>query len=573
MEQYQKYIQDVLSGKAIVGKHVRNAVLRQVNDLKRQKTPEFPYYFDEDEANRWISFIKCLKFTRGKWMGKNFNPQPIQAFRWACVFGWKSAETDKRRFRKAYIEVAKKNGKTEEAAAIAAGLLLIDNENTPQILCAANSSDQAGEVFEACKSMIRMLSNDSETIASIVDILTHNIKNKENNGYIRKVSTDLSNTEGKHAHGAVVDEVHLFPTSDLIDSITSGMAAREQPLLYQITTAGFNIGGVCWDIRENAINVISGIKTDETLFGTISTLDDDDDWKDKTTWIKSAPNIGESPRWDFMESEFNDAINQGGQKEVSFKTKNLNMWVGSSKVWIQDELWQKCGGEIDLESLRGRPCYVGIDFASVCDFTALVLLFPGRETDGEDKEPHILVPYFWIPETVLEMRGRDLPDLYKWSHRVTDNGRSMPGKVNVTPTNFTDYEYIIKEVAAINEMFDIKVLGYDPANAYQTIIRLDEAGINTDKFSQGIMNMSAPSKEFERLVRMEMFNHGNNPVLRWMLSCCMPYYDSNENLKVQKLKESRTAKIDGIVASIIAVGEMCKNPIPDVYSKVDLFLI
>lgn len=573
MEQYQKYIDDVLSGKLLVCEHVRNAVLRQVKDLDRQSTPDFPYIFDEEEAQRWISFIGILRHTSGEWKGKLFQIQDFQAFRWAVIFGWQRADGKGRRFRRAFVEVARKQGKTEEAAAIGSGGMLIDGEQTAQIYSAATTRQQARIVFDAAKIMMRELRNDSEAIAAAVDILSHRILFRETDSFITALSADAWTLDGLSPHMAIIDEFHAHPNNEVLKVIETGQGARRSPLSYIITTAGFNFSSPWYSMRENAIDILRGVKVDETFFAIIYTLDKDDDWKDKTKWAKANPQIGITPTWEFMDSEFTKALNEGGRSEVEFKTKNLNLPVGVSEVWIQDELWQKCGGEIDLESLRGRPCYVGIDFASVCDFTALVLLFPGRETDGEDKEPHILVPYFWIPETVLEMRGRDLPDLYKWSHRVTDNGRSMPGKVNVTPTNFTDYEYIIKEVAAINEMFDIKVLGYDPANAYQTIIRLDEAGINTDKFSQGIMNMSAPSKEFERLVRMGMINHGNNPVLRWMLSCCMPYYDSNENLKVQKLKESRTAKIDGIVASIIAVGEMCKNPIPDVYSKVDLFLI
>jgi len=560
LEGYHQYITDVTTGKAVVCKYVRQAVERQLNDLKRQRTPDFPYYFDEEEASRWIGFIKCLKFTRGKWQGKNFDPQPVQAFRWACIFGWRHAETGFRRFRKVYVEVAKKNGKTEEAAAIAAGLLLIDGEKTPQVLCAANSREQAGEVFEAAKSMIEQLCEDSELIKSMVRILTHVVMNVKTGGYLKKVSTDASNTEGKHASAAVVDEVHLFDESKVIDSITSGMAAREQPLLYQITTAGFKIGGVCWEIRKNLVSVLAGIKTDETLFGTINTLDDGDDWKDPKVWNKSNPNIGESPRLDFMESEFNDALNMGGEKEVSFKTKNLNLWVGSSEVWIQDELWQACPSEYDVEKLKGRMCYMGIDFASVSDFTALVLYFPPENED----EAGVLLPFFWVPEDIMHLRSRDLPDLLRWVQQ---------GLINVTPGNVTDYDYLTAEVHRICSDYDVRAIGYDPHNAWQTVAKLEQDGLPMDRFGQGIVSMSPASKEFERLARSGLLNHGGNPVMRWMLSNCVPYYDNNENLKVTKMKESRGVKIDGIIASIIAIGEHLKNPQADVYSKSGIFYV
>lgn len=547
LEGYHQYISDVTTGKATVCKYVRQAVERQLNDLKRQRTADFPYYFDENEAGRWIGFIRCLKFTRGKWKGRNFEPQPVQAFKWACVFGWRHMDTGFRRFRRVYTEVAKKNGKTEEAAAIAVGMLCIDGENTPQILCAANSRDQAGEVFEAAKSMVNQLREDSESMAKILKGFSHHIVNYDNGGYIRKVSTDASNTEGKFASAGVVDEVHLFSKSDIIDSIESGSAGRDQPILYMITTAGFSIGGVCWEIRKNATQVLSGIKNDESFFALISTLDDGDDWKDPRNWAKPNPNLGESPKLDFLLQQFNDALNLGGQKEVSFKTKNLNMWVGSSDVWIQDEIWQACPNQINLESLKGRDCYAGIDFASISDFTALSLFFPGRD----ENEPHQLLWFFWIPETILDLRARDLPDIRRWRDQ---------GLVVVTPGNVTDYDYLIAEVHRVCGMYNVLGIGYDPHNAWQTISKLEADGLPMDKFSQGIMNMSAPSKEFERLVKEGMINHGGNPVIRWMLSNVIPYYDSNDNLKLNKQKGSRGAKIDGIIAAVIALGEYLKSP-------------
>lgn len=570
LEGYHQFIKDVTTGKAVVGKLVKQAVERQFNDLKKQRTAEFPYYFDEEEAERWINFIKCLKFTRGKWKGKNFDPQPVQAFKWACIFGWRHMETGFRRYRRVYTEVAKKNGKTEEAAAIAVGLLYIDGENTPQILCAANSRDQAGEVFEAAKSMIKQLCEDSESIREITEVRTHYILNHSNDGYIRKVSTDASNTEGKFASGGVVDEVHLFERSDVIDSIESGSAGRDQPLLYMITTAGFMIGGVCYEIRRNATQVLSGIKTDESLFALISTLDENDDWKDKKNWVKSNPNIGESPKWDFLEQQFNDALNLGGQKEVSFKTKNLNMWVGSSAVWIQDEVWQKCPSKIDIDSLIGRTCFAGIDFASVSDFTALSLLFPPEEENGV----YTFLSWFWIPKTVLAIRSRDIPDVLKWSLDAKDFEKySVEKCVFVTEGNVTDYDYLANEVNRICGMFNVVSIGYDPANAWQTVSKLEVDGLPMSKFSQGIMNMSPPSKEFERLAKKGQINHGGNPVLRWMLSNVVPYYDANENLKIKKEVETRGAKIDGIVACVIALGEYLKTPQENYYSSSDIYLV
>jgi len=452
----------------VVGKYVMQAVDRQLSDLKRAKKKDFPYYFNEEEAERWISFISILRHTRGKWEGKHFMVQDFQAFRWAVIFGWQRKDGGGRRFRRAYIEVAKKQGKTEEAGAIILAATVIDNEKTPENICAANSREQAGEVFNAAKKMAEMLRGDSDMARANLRIFAQAIHNKANSGFIKKVSTEASNTEGKHTHCAVIDEVHLFPSSEPIDSIQSGMAARDQPLSYLITTAGFNLAGPCYAIRENAILVLAGIKTDETLFAIINTIDKGDDWKDRAVWGKSNPQIGITPSWEFLEGEFSDAINLGGEKEVSFKTKHLNIWVGSSETWIPDEIWQACPSRIDEESLIGRPCYVGLDFASVADFTAACLLFP-PDTDSEDGE-YILKWFFWIPEDVLKIRSRDFPDIAKWvvPKRKNSDGELVPPTIDdatadrcifVTPGNVTDYDYLIEEMSRIADRSEVLSVG------------------------------------------------------------------------------------------------------------------
>lgn len=579
MTEYNRYIKDVISGKVIVCKYVRQAVERQIADLKASKQKDFPYYFDEEEAHRWISFIKMLRHTRGKWDGELFKVQDFQAFRWAVLFGWKRKNDSRRRFRRAYIEVAKKQGKTEEAGAIILAALVIDDERTPQNICAANSRDQAGEVFETAKKMAERLMQDSEFIKNRLRIYAQSIENRDNGGFIKKVSTEASNTEGKHTHFAVIDEVHLFPNTLTIDSIQSGMAARDQPLSYMITTAGFNIHGPCYKIRENALMVLSGMKTDDTFFAIINTLDDGDDWNDRTTWIKANPQIGITPSWEFLEAEYVDAVNLGGEKEVSFKTKHLNMWVGSSVTWISDEIWQACPSVINEDDLVNRDCYAGLDFASVADFTAVCLLFPPED---EDEGEYILKWFFWIPEDVLKIKSRDFPDILNWIVKKVknDDGELVMPTVEhatadrcifVTPGNVTDYDYLIEEMNRLRDRYNILSIGYDPHNAWQTMAKLQEEGFEMEPFRTGITNMSAPAKEFERLIKKGAVNHGGNPVMRWMMSNVLPSIELNENLRIKKM--SKHQKIDGVVAAVIALGVYHSKPQPETYSKSDAFMI
>lgn len=560
LEGYNRYIKTVNAGIVPVCQYVKYAVDRQLSDTKKQKSADFPYYFDEDEAERWIKFISILRHTSGTWKGQFFNIQDFQAFRWAVLFGWQRKDGKGRRFRRAFVEVARKQGKTEEAAAIMLGGLLIDGEQTAQIYSAATTRHQAKIVYNAAKMMGRELKQDSEAIRDALKVMQHRVIFEQNDSFMEALSAEAGTLDGLSPHVAVIDEFHAHPTNEVLKVIETGMGARTQPLTYIITTAGFNFESPWYHMRQNCIDILREVKHDDTFFGIIYTLDDGDDWNDKTTWVKANPQIGTTPTWEFMESEYTKAVNEGGRSEVEFKTKNLNLPVGVSEVWIPDELWQSCPTEIDMKALEGRECYAGIDFASISDFTALVVLFPPLSDD----EPYTIIPHFWIPEDTLKIKSRDLPDLIRWQKE---------GLITVTPGNATDYDYLVGEVRRLRDLYGLRAIGYDPHNAWQTIVKLQADGVEVDSFSQGIMNMSPPSKEFERLVRTKRINHGGNPVLRWMLQNCVPYYDFNENLKVKRMKETRGAKIDGIVASIIALGEYLKNPQPEVYSQTGLFYV
>lgn len=558
LDGYHRYIKAVTSGEVVVCDMVKKAVARQLSDLKKQKAPGYLYYFDEAEAEKWIGFISVLRHTSGEWKGKQFLVQDFQAFRWACLFGWQRKDGKGRRFRRAYIEVARKQGKTEEAAAIALGGLLIDGEETAQVFSAATTRQQAKIVYGAAKIMAREIKKDSEAADGVIRLLAHRILNTNTDSFFEALSSDAWTLDGLSPHFAIIDEYHAHPTNEVLKVIETGMGARRRPLTYIITTAGFDIESPCFTLRRSAVDILNGIKHDDTFFAVIYTLDDGDDWNDESAWVKANPQIGVTPTWEFMRSEYTKAVNEGGQSEVEFKTKNLNIWTRSSKTWIPDEVWQACPSKIDMESLVGRGCYMGIDLAAVSDFTAAVLVFPPDEDDGE----YVLLPFFWIPADVADIRARDYPDIRRWINE---------GYVETTPGNVTDYDYLIEKIEEISGIYGVYSIGYDPYNAFQTVAKLEEKGFPMSVYRQGVASMSPPSKEFERLVKQQKINHGGNPVLRWMLSNVLPKYDPKENISL--LKMTKHQKIDGIIAAVIGLGEYISNPQEAAYSKSDAFMI
>lgn len=533
---------DVLAGDELVCEPVRLAVERQARDLERQKSSDFEYFFDEAEASKVLNIISLFRHTKGEWKGRFFEMQDFQAFRLAVVFGWRRKDDLTRRYRRAYIEIARKNGKTEEAAAVMLYGLL-DGEPTAEVYSAATTYDQASIAFKATKIMAKSARLDSESVSDALNVLTFSIQNIVTDGFCQPLTSDAKTLDGKGPYIAVIDEYHEHPTPEVLNVLESGMGARRQPLSYIITTAGFNIESPCYALRKTALEILRGVKEDETFFTIIYTIDEGDDWQDLNVWKKANPGIGNTPKWESMKSAYQKALNEGETRQNEFKTKNLNVWVRSSKGWIPDHVWMACPAE-PINPERGALCYAGIDLASTSDFSALALFFP-----GDDSRPHGVKLWLWLPEAAFEKRARDFPAFDQWR---------ADGWITVTPGNVMDYDYIEQKMLEICEELGVHVVGIDPANAQQLRIKLESAGVPIELFSQGIMSMSHPTKEWERLVNRGLINHENNPVLRWMMGNVHIWTDANGNIKAHKGKSND--KIDGVVAAIIALGEYLTQP-------------
>lgn len=534
MTQAEQYIQDVVEGNTPSCKWVRLAVERHLKDLERK---DFPYYFDKEAGNKALTIVSKMRHTQGKWAKQFFQTGPDQAFAWYCIFGWKKKSDNKRRFTKVYKEVARKRGKTEDAAATALLCLIFDAEFGAEVYTGATKRDQAKICFDRAKVMARMLKADSPALNKLIGIHKYNVHVHATESKLEPLSADSDKLDGLNPHCAIIDEYHAHRTDDLIKVIETGMGAREQPLLYIITTAGFNLQGPCYQYRKVCCDVLEGKKTDDNTFAIIYTLDEDDDWEQEENWQKANPAIGVTPSWDYMRSMYQKAKNEGAAAEIQFKTKNLNIWTGTHATWIEDDVWMSCSG--DLPALSGRECYGGLDLASVGDIAALVLTFPPDEEGGAYIQKYV----FWCSEKQVQTRSaQDGVPYLDWVRL---------GYIRQIPGEIIDDRVVIADIVELAKKYHIKLINYDLWGSKQVSTELQENGAEMEGFGQGYKSMSQPTKDFEKLARSGKILHDSNPVMRWMMGNVALKFDPAGNIKIDKDKSSE--KVDGPVAAVMSL--------------------
>ena len=530
LQDVEQYVSDVLSGKKVAGKSEIAAVQRYVNDKKRAL--DCGFYLDTKAGEKVINFIQKLKHTKGKWAGKFLLLEPWQKFIVFNLFAWRKADGT-RRFRYAYVEVARKNGKTALAAGIALYMLFAEKEPRAEVYSVATVKDQAKLCFNDSVAIVKQTS-----LSQRMRVFRDSILYEQLGAYFKPLSSDDGIHDGYSPYCVIVDEYHAHKDNGMLDVMRSGMAARTQPLVFIITTAGFNKNYPCYAYRQNAKNVMNGIVEDDSLFAIIFEMDAEDDWTNPQCWAKANPNLGISVDYEYLAGEVKDAQNRP-EAVRGVKTKNLNMWVDAETTWILDEMWQKCSGSLTLADVEGCKCWGGLDLSNISDITAFVLLF-------EIDDKLALVPKFWIPEDKLQEKiAKENVGFAEWVQK---------GYVTVTPGNILDYDFVKADIMNLAEKYDVSSIAYDRWNSSQTIIQLQDEGLEMSPFGQGYGSMSAPSKEFEKMVLAGKIEHFGNPVLRWMLASTAIQTDPAGNIKPDKRKSSQ--KIDGIVASIMALGEM-----------------
>ena len=499
-------------------------------------------HYDQKKADRAVRFIEQLKHTKGKWAGKPFWLFPWQEQVIRDIFGIVD-ERGKRQFRTAYVEIGKKNGKSELAAAVALYLLYADGEPSAEVYGAAADRQQASIVFDVARQMVDMtpaLLKRSKIMGA-----TKRIVNYSNAGFYQVLSAEVGTKHGLNVSGLVLDEVHAQPNRQLYDVLTKGSGdAREQPLYFLITTAGTDRESICYELHQKAKDLLDGRKIDPTFYPVVYGLADDDDWTDERNWYKANPSLGQTIQIERVRDMFREALDNPAEENV-FKQLRLNMWVSSLTRFIPEHIYDLGNTPIDMESLKGRECYGGLDLSSTGDITAFVLMFPPRN----EEEKYIMLPFFWIPEDTIPIRVRRASVPYDiWRQQ---------GYLNATEGNVIHYGFIEKFIEKLGEQYRILEIAFDRWGATQMVQDLEGMGFTVVPFGQGYKDMSPPTKEFYKLLMEERIIHGGNPVMRWMAGNVVVDRDPAENIKPTKAKSAE--KIDGIVAAIMALDRCIRH--------------
>ncbi len=525
------YLHGVLSGDIQACRQVRQMMERQVLDLRRQVDDNaFPYSWRPEAGAKVCAFMEEFQHVKGKWAGQRFVLSPWQVFFTMALFSWVHTETSLRRFREAFLLVPRKNGKTFWAATIGLYGLLADNEQGAEIYCGANSKDQAMQVFSPAQQMLR---NDSELREYFgVEVFASNI-NVVNTG--SKFEPEIKNVrDGASPHIAICDELHEAETSHMVDAFSTGMGARTQPLLLIISTAGTNLSGPCFERQKALEKVLDGTLANDRLFGTVYTIDQDDDWQDIASWKKANPNYGISVLPEFIEGKLFETKTHLSRRNINL-CKHLNVWNSANVAFVDMGAWNRCFDKtLRLEDFVGQPCWIGLDLASKIDIAAIVLIF--RVSSG-----YALFGRFYLP---IETINRPENSHYQ--------GWNYEERLVATDGPIIDYGRIEDDIRALASQFEVVEVAYDPFQATQLSTRLTAEGFPMVEIRPTVLNFSEPMKELEGLILKGNLHHTGCPVLAWMAANVVARVDAKDNIYPTKEREQN--KIDGIVAAIMALG-------------------
>ena len=447
---------------------------------------------------------------------------------------------------------------SELAAAIALYLLYADNEPSAEVYGAAADRQQASIVFDVAKRMVEMtpaLLKRSKIMAA-----TKRLVNYSNVGFYQVLSAEVGTKHGLNVSGLVLDELHAQPNRSLVDVLTKGSGdARTQPLYFLITTAGTDRNSICYEYHTKAKDILDGRRIDPSFYPVIYGLDDGDDWNAEESWYKANPSLGHTITIDRVRDAHREALTNPAEENV-FRQLRLDQWVGSAVAWIPEHIYNRGNLPIDLEKLRGRECYAGLDLSSTSDITAFVLVFPPLY----EGDKYIVLPHFWLPRETLDLRVRR-------DHVPYDVWERM-GLFHITEGNVVDYNFVRKTINELHTMYNIKEIAADRWNATQLITDLEGDGLTVVPIGMGFKDMSPPMKELYKLILEGQFIHGGNPVLRWMAGNVVAEIDAAENIKPSKKKS--TEKIDGIVAWIMALDRVIRHEMQgSVYDEPDHELV
>lgn len=493
-------------------------------------------HYDKYKADVAVTFIEYLKHTKGVWAG-----QPFELIDWQeqiirDIFGIVKPN-GYRQFNTAYIEIPKKQGKSELAAAVAILLCCGDLEQRAEVYGCAADVKQASIVFDVAADMVSMCPNLKKRVQ--IRKSHRRMTYLPTNSFYQVLSAEAYSKHGLNVHGVVFDELHAQPNRELYDVMTKGSGdARTQPLYFLITTAGNNKNSICYEVHNKALDILEGRKADPTFYPVIYGAKDDDDWTSEEVWKKANPSLGITVQIDKVRDACESA-RQNPAEENTFRQLRLNQWVNQEVRWMPMEKWDACAFAVDEKTLEGRVCYGGLDLSSTNDITAFVLVFP--PVDDDDK--YQILPYFWLPEEAVPLRTkRDHVPYDVWARQEL---------VCTTEGAVIHYSFVEQFISELGERFNIREIAFDRWGATQVSQDLDEMGFQMVQFGQGYASMSPPTKELMNLTLEQRIAHGGNPVLRWMMNNIFIEQDASGNIKMSKRKS--TEKIDGAVAMVMAL--------------------
>ena len=500
--------------------------------------------FDERKAWRVVRFIEALRHTKGEFHGQPFHLLPWQEKIIRDVFGTvRDDDPTMRQYTTAYIEIPKKNGKSELGAAIALNMLINDDEWKAEVYSCASDRQQAAIVFDVAVDMVRQ----SPALMKRVKIIpsTRRMIYQPTGSIYQVLSSEVATKHGLNVSACIFDELHTQPTRALYDVMTQGSGdARKQPLWFLLTTAGTDRNSICWEVHQKALDILEGRKNDPRFYPVLFGLPDEADWTSEENWYRANPSLDHTITIDKVRDAFRKA-QETPADENQFRQLRLNQWVKQSVRWMPMDKWDECGGVVDPYALEGRACYAGLDLSSTSDLTALVLAFPPTSED----EPYRVLPFFWLPEETLSLRvRRDHVPYDQWARR---------GFIQTTEGNVVHYGFIERFICELGERYDIREIAHDRWNATMMVQTLEDDGFTMVPFGQGFKDMSPPTKELMRLVLEHRLCHGGHPVLRWNMDNAFVRTDPAGNLKLDK--EKSTEKVDGAVALVMALDRAMKN--------------
>jgi phage terminase large subunit-like protein len=550
-----QYADDVISGKIIVGPHVRDACKRHIKDLI--KAPKRGFFFDLEKANRAIEFFQeVLCLNGGDFEGVPYDPLPWQKFIIGSLFGWVNAE-GYRRFRVAFVETSKGSGKSPLAAGVGMYGLVADGEPRAEIYAAATKKDQAMILFRDAVAMVDLSPELAGRIhKSGTGENCWNLAYRESGSFFRPISAD-DGQSGPRPHIGLLDEIHEHKTANVVEMIRAGTKGRRQALIFMITNSGFDKQTVCWHYHDYAIKVASGQLHDDSFFSYVCALDENEDpFLDESCWPKTNPSLGVTITDQYLREQVTQARGMPS-KESIVRRLNFSQWVNSESPWISSDSWFACQDDYTFESLYGRRCYGGLDLSSTQDLTSLVLLFEPTPTD----EYWRLWPFFWLPDEGLEKKGQlDGVDYLSWVRS---------GHLETTPGLAINKPFILQRLVELKDLFDLGGIAYDRWRIEDLKVQMANEGIELPllPFGQGFQSMGPAVDEFETLLINQTVKHPGNPCLTWNAANAVVVSDPAGLRKIAKNKSR--GRVDGIVASVMASG--IKQNVPTVNVGVEFW--